>query len=178
MSISKQSVRPDSLVNYVEVIVAPNPEQPAPAPQIVESVPSQITYGLQGITIDGSLLTTDEDAELLADYLIRPDPNFWFTGLGIEMARLTNTQRNTIATLDIGSLVTVVKRQKFGTPSVITKTLYVEGIEHRITTGTHAVALFFSPVGFLETWGDVTDTLRWQDVADGLSWTNLVFTTL
>ena len=176
--VGSLAVRPDSLVNRVTIIVSPNPLQPVPSIQTVESLVSQDNYGVQGIDIEGSLLATDADAEILADYLIRPDPNFWFTGLGIEMARLTNTQRNTIATLDIGSLVTVVKRQKFGTPSVITKTLYVEGIEHRITTGAHTIALFFSPVGFLETWGDVTDTLRWEDVADGLSWTNLIYTTL
>ena len=178
MSVSKQSVRPDSLVNYVEVIVAPNPAQPTPTPQIVESAPSQETYGLQGITIDGSLLTTDADAELLADYLLRPDPNFWFTGLGIEMARLTSDQRNIIAQLDIGSLVTVKKKQRFGTPSENTKTLYVEGIEHRITSGGHQVSLYFSPVGFYEAWQDVTATLQWEDVAEGLSWANLIWTSL
>lgn len=178
MSVSKQSIRPDSLVNRVEIIVAPNPTQPTPTPQVVQDATSQDTYGLQGITIDGSLLVTDIDAELLAEYLLRPDPNFWFTGLGIEMARLTSDQRNIVAQLDIGSLVTVKKKQQFGTPSLITKTLYVEGIEHRITSGGHQVALYFSPVGFYEAWQDVTANLQWEDVAEGLSWANLIWTSL
>jgi hypothetical protein len=178
MSVSKQSVRPDSLVNYVEIIVVANPSQPTPTPQVVESAPSQATYGLQGITIDGSLLTTNADAEILAEYLLRPDPNFWFTGLGIEMARLTNDQRNIIAQLDIGSLVTVKKKQQFGTPPEISKTLYIEGIEHRITPNGHQVSLYFSPVGFAETWQNVTANLQWEDVAEGLSWTNLIWTSL
>lgn len=176
--VRSSSIRPDSLVNYTEIVVSPNPLQPVPSSQVVEDITSQDNYGLQGITIESSLLATDADAELLADYLIRPDPNFWFTGLGIEMARLTTDQRNVIATLDIGSLVTVKKKQQFGTPSEITKTLYVEGIEHRINTGGHQVALYFSPVGFYQEWQDVTATIRWQDVAEGLSWTNLIWTTL
>jgi hypothetical protein len=176
--VSSLAVRPDSLVNFVQIIVSPNPLQPVPSSQIVQDATSQDNYGLQGISIEGSLLATDDDANLLADYLIRPDPNFWFTGLGIEMARLTTPQRDVIATLDIGSLVTVKKKQKFGTPSEITKTLFVEGIEHRITSSGHQVALYFSPVGFFEEWQDVTATLRWQDVAAGLSWTNLIYTTL
>ena len=176
--VSVSSIRPDSLVNYVEIIVAPSPTEPTPTSQIVQDGTSQANYGIQTISIEGSLLATNADADLLADYLIRPDPNFWFTGLGIEMARLTTEQRNVVATIDIGSTVTVKKHQEYGTPSEVIKTLFVEGIEHRITASGHQVALYFSPVGFLQEWQDVNAMLRWEDVAAGLSWTNLIWTVL
>lgn len=178
MSISASSIRPDSLVNEVVIIVTPNPAEPTPTGQTVIDVNSQTLYGIQSIVIDGSLLATDQDAQELAQYLVRPEPNFWFTGLGIEMHALTDAQRNVIAQLDIGSLVTVVKSFKYAVPPIATKRLYVEGIEHTITPRNHSVKLYFSPVGFLEEWQEVTGDLEWQDVQAGLSWTNLIWTNI
>lgn len=176
-SASSLSVRPDSLVNYVDVIVVANPSQPTPTLQTTQDLTSQEIYGVQGISIE-SLLATDADAELLADYLIRPDPNYWFTGLGLNMYRLSNAQRLAVTQLDIGSFVSVTKSFKYGTPSTVTKNLYVEGIEHRITPSVHTIELYFSPVGFYEEWQNVTPTLQWEDVPSGLSWTNLIWTQL
>lgn len=175
--VSSQSIRPDSLVNRVEVVVIANPAQPTPTVQIVSDATSQSVYGVQSISLD-SLLATDADAELLADYLLRPDPNFWFTGLSINMLRLSDAQRDLVATLDIGSFVAVVKAQQFGTPSVITKRLYVEGINHRITSSNHIVELYFSPVGFSQPWNTVNASVQWEDVPAGLAWTNLIWTEL
>lgn len=178
MSLTTSSIRPDSLVNEVIVIVEPNPAEPTPTGQTVIDVNSQTLYGIQSIVIDGSLLATDADAEELAKYLVRPEPNFWFTGLGIEMHRLTNIQRDAIAQLDIGSLVTVVKSFEYAVPPTTVKRLYVEGIEHSITPSGHNVKLYFSPVGFLQAWQDVSAGLTWQDVQVGLSWTNLIWTNI
>lgn len=172
-----QSIRPDSLVNFVSVTVISNPSEPTPVTQVVSDTTSQTNYGIQSIDIE-SLLATNDDAELLADYLLRPDPNFWFTGLSVNMTRLTEAQRDLIATLDIGSFVAVVKTQKYGTPATVTKRLYIEGIKHRLTTSNHIVELYFSPVGFTQPWNTVTATLQWEDVATGLSWTNLIWTEL
>lgn len=173
---SISSIRPDSLVNDVVIIVAPNPDQPAPSAQTATSLTSQTIYGVQSVQIVDSLLATDADAELLAAYLLRPDPNFWFTGLSINFHSLTNTQRNTVAQLDIGSFVSVVKTQAYGTPTTVVKNLYVEGIEHRITASNHHVDLHFSPVGFSEAWNAVTTDLQWEDVASGITWGNLIWT--
>ena len=172
------SIRPDSIVNYVNVVVTPNPAEPTPTDQTTEDTTSQDNYGLQSIQITDSLLATDADAELLSDYLLRPDPNFWFTGLSVNLHRLTNSQRNSIAQKDIGTFVSVIKQQKFGTPPRIQKNLYVEGIEHRLTPTGHHVDLFFSPVGFSQEWQEVTPAATWSGVADGLSWANIIWTIL
>lgn len=177
-TVSIMSIRPDSIVNDVTIIVAPNPAQPTPTEQTAADTTSQDNYGIQSIQITDSLLATDADAELLAEYLLRPDPNFWFTGLSINMHKLTSGQRTTAAQLDIGTLVQVVKTQEFGTPSRITRNLFIEGIQHRITPSTHHIDLYFSPVGFSQEWEDVTATLTWSNVANGLTWANVIYTVL
>lgn len=171
------SIRPDSLVNYVDIIVIANPSEPTPTLQVVQDANSQNIYGVQGISLE-SPLATNADAELLADYLIRPDPNYWFTGLGLNMYRLTDAQRLAVSQIDIGSFVSVTKSFKYGTPSVVTKNLYVEGIEHKITPSIHTIDLYFSPVGFYQEWQDVTPTMTWNTAPIGVSWTNLIWTQL
>jgi hypothetical protein len=172
------SIRPDSILNDVTIIVAPNPLEPTPVDQTVTDTTSQDNYGVQSIVLTGSPLATNADAALLADYLLRADPNFWFTGLSINMHRLTSPQRDAVATLDIGSFVGVIKSFKYGTPSVVQKNLYVEGIEHMITTTTHHINLYFSPVGFAQQWDQITPTLTWESVSAGMSWSNLIWTIL
>jgi hypothetical protein len=172
------SIRPDSIINDVVVIVAPNPVQPTPTDQQTISVESQTNYGVQSIVIQNSPLASDADAALLADYLIRADPNFWYTGLSINMHALTPTERTSVSTLDIGDFVAVVKTFKFGTPPIVQKNLFVEGIDHRITTTTHHIDLYFSPVGFSQPWNNVTPTLTWGDVPSGVTWSNLIWTIL
>lgn len=172
------SIRPDSILNDVTIIVAPNPLEPTPVDQTVTDTTSQDNYGVQSIVLTGSPLATNADAALLADYLLRADPNFWFTGLSINMHRLTSPQRDAVATLDIGSFVGVIKSFKYGTPSVVQKNLYVEGIEHMITTTTHHINLYFSPVGFAQQWDQITPTLSWESVSAGMSWSNLIWTIL
>jgi hypothetical protein len=161
----------------VNITVVANPDQPAPTTQTVQDTNSQDIYGVQGITLD-SLLATNADAELLADYLIRPDPNYWFTGLGLNMYRLTDAQRLSVSQIDIGSFVSVTKSFKYGTPPVVTKNLYVEGIEHTLTPSVHTINLYFSPVGFYQEWQEVTPALTWKNAPIGVSWTNLIWTQL
>ncbi len=78
------SITPISIINDVTVEVEPTPTEPTPTPQTTTDTTSQDNYGVQSIVVQ-SLLATDEDAELLADYLIRPEPNFWYTALTVNM---------------------------------------------------------------------------------------------
>jgi hypothetical protein len=172
------SIRPDSILNDVIVIVAPNPSQPTPTDQQSTDTVSQDNYGVQSVVITDSPLLTNADALLLAEYLLRADPNYWFTGLSINLQRLTDAQRLAVTTLDIGDFVGVIKSFKYGTPSIVQKNLYVEGIEHKITPSNHHIDLHFSPVGYSQPWNGVTPTLTWESVPAGLSWSNLIWTIL
>jgi hypothetical protein len=176
--VRSTSIRPDSIVNNVVVVIAPTPTIPDPEPQQVVSAPSQENYGVQGVTIIDSLLATEEEALVLAEYLIRPDPNYWFTGLSIDISQLNDSQRLAITTLDVGTLVSVTKSFKYGTPSSVTKNLYVEGIQHSISSTSHHIDFHFSPVGYSQQWQDITPTLTWGLVPAGISWTNLIWTIL
>jgi len=177
-TVSKQSIRPDSILNDVIVIVAPTPSQPTPTDQQSTDTVSQDNYGVQSIVIADSPLATNADALLLAEYLLRAEPNYWFTGLSINLHRLTDAQRLAVTTLDIGDFVGVIKSFKYGTPSIVQKNLFVEGIEHKITPQNHHIDLHFSPVGYSQPWNGVTATLTWESVPAGLSWSNLIWTIL
>lgn len=179
MAIARSSsIRPDSIINEVVVVVEPNVAEPTPTDQTVISIESQTNYGVQSIIIQDAPLATNADAATLATYLIRSEPNFWYTGLSINMHALTAPERSSVATLDIGDFVAVVKTFQFGTPPIVQKNLYVEGINHVITNSTHTIELYFSPVGYSQPWNSVTPTLAWDTVPAGLTWSNLIWTIL
>lgn len=180
MPVRSMSIRPDSIINDVTIIVAPNPVQTEPTvvPQTTVAVESQTNYGVQSVTISASPLETNADALLLSEYFIRSEPNFWFTGLSINMHALTAPERNSVSTLDIGDFVGVIKTFQFGTPPLVQKNLYIEGINHVITPSTHNIELFFSPVGYSQPWNGVTPALAWDTVPAGLTWANLIWTIL
>jgi hypothetical protein len=176
--VRKTSIRPDSIINEVTIVVAPNPVQPTPTEQTTIAPESVANYGVQSITIQDAPLATDADAAILADYFIRSEPNFWYTGLSINMHALTAPERDSVSTLDIGDFVAVIKTFKFGTPPLVQKNLFVEGINHVITPSTHHIDLYFSPVGYSQPWDGVTPTLTWETVPAGLTWANLIWTIL
>jgi hypothetical protein len=176
--VRKTSIRPDSIINEVTIVVAPNPVQPTPTEQTTIAPESVANYGVQSITIQEAPLATDADAAILADYFIRSEPNFWYTGLSINMHALTAPERDSVSTLDIGDFVAVIKTFKYGTPPLVQKNLFVEGINHVITPSTHHIDLYFSPVGYSQPWNGVTPTLTWETVPAGLTWSNLIWTIL
>ena len=178
MPVRSFSIRPDSIINDVTIVVEANPAQPTPTDQTITAPESQTNYGVQSIIIQDSPLATNADAASLANYLIRSEPNFWFTGLSVNMHALTSPERNSVSTLDIGDFVGVIKTFQYGTPSVVQKNLFVEGINHVITPSTHTIELYFSPVGYSQPWNGVTPTLAWDTVPAGISWANLIWTIL
>lgn len=141
-----------SVVNTVSVAIAPV------TPTTLASAPAGITYvtavdsesvarfGEQATPIVVTLLATEADATILAKYLIRDIPAYWFTNLTIELGALTTPQRATIAQLEIGDQLRVTKTFPAGvTPLSVTQSLFVEGIEHDITPGGHTVTIWAGP---------------------------------
>jgi hypothetical protein len=82
---------------------------------------------------------------LLAEYLIRSAPAFWFGTIQVIMNGLTDAQRTTINSLDIGSQVSVTKSFPNSTPSTVTQLMALEGISHDITPDRHIVTLYPNP---------------------------------
>ena len=140
-----------SVVNVVNVAIAP----PAPTTgtlattiEYAQGIVSESVaeYGVQETPVVITLLATLEDAALLAEYLVRPVPAFWFGNLQIVMNGLTDAQRTIITNLDIGSQISVTKSFPApSTPSSVTQVMSLEGITHDITPDRHIVTLYTNP---------------------------------
>jgi hypothetical protein len=103
-------------------------------------------FGTQSTPVVVTLLETLDDAADLASYLIRPKPAFWFGNIQVIMNGLTNAQKTTIASLDIGSQISVVKTFPKSTPSTVTQLMALEGISHDISPDRHIVTLYTNPL--------------------------------
>jgi len=108
---------------------------------------SQAKYFVQTASITGSLLDTDAACADLATYLLNPEPEATFTAVEVAFAQLTDGQRDTISTVDIGDTISIEKEFINGaTTTQLAQELAVEGIEHRIdTTAGHVVRFYTSP---------------------------------
>jgi hypothetical protein len=128
----------DNVVNRSQVINLGN------ASATADDAASQLKYFIQAKSITGSLL---DDAELqdLADYLIVAEPEPRYTSLSTKFAMLTNTERDAVATIDIGDTISIQKDIP-GLGSAVGAELSVEGIEADIDyLGGHRVTLYTSP---------------------------------
>lgn len=139
-----------SVVNVVNVAIAP----PAPTTgtlattiEYAQGIVSESVaeYGVQETPVVITLLETLDDAALLAEYLIRSAPAFWFGNIQVIMNGLTDAQRTTINSLDIGSQVSVTKSFPNSTPSTVTQLMALEGISHDISPDRHIVTLYPNP---------------------------------
>jgi hypothetical protein len=139
-----------SVINTVNVAIAP-PIPTAgnlqPTIEFAQAVvaDSVAEFGTQETPLVVTLLETLDDASALAGFLTRPAPAFWFGNIQIIMNGLTDAQRTTINSLDIGSQVSVTKSFPNSTPSTVTQLMALEGISHDISPDRHIVTLYPNP---------------------------------
>jgi hypothetical protein len=134
----------DKVVNRATVSTLQDPNNP----QTIDDAGSQSEYFIQSVSYLGSLLHNNTAALELAAYLIRPVPTAVFTGLTTEFQTLTTAQRDVVATLDIGSVVSIQKTIQTSptTTSIIAETAALEGIVHEITfSQPHRTTIYTSP---------------------------------
>jgi hypothetical protein len=102
-------------------------------------------YFIQSKSITNSLLHISGEITALANYLLEPEPEPQYTSVTTTFSRLTSTQRDDVASVDIGDTISIEK-QIPGLNSQIAEELAVEGIEGRITvSGGHQITFFTSP---------------------------------
>jgi hypothetical protein len=112
----------------------------ATVPEVADDLASQTKYLIQTVSITDSLLHNDTAAATLASYLLVGEPVATFTGVQTDYPMLTNTQRQTLATVDIGDTITITNTIAGGE---VAQELSVEGIEHRIDFMTgHRVTFY------------------------------------
>ena len=140
-----------SVVNTVNVAIAP-PIPTAgdlqPTIEFAQAIAAESVsqFGTQETPLVVTLLETLDDAGDLAAYLVRQVPAFWFGNIQVIMNGLTNAQRTTIGSLDIGSQLSVTKSFPNSTPSTVTQIMALEGISHDITPDRHIVTLYPNPM--------------------------------
>lgn len=133
----------DKVVNRASVTIAGSTST-----QVAEDTASQAEYLIQAVSYSDSLLHADSAALTLAQYLIKPNPTPVLTSVSTGFQRLTTTQKDSVAVIDIGNTVSVEKTIQTGpsSTSVIAQESFVEGIEHRITySEPHRVTVYTSP---------------------------------
>lgn len=91
---------------------------------------SQAEYFVQTRDVSQSLLHETTEIADAADYLLTPQPSPRLTALTVNLSMLTEAQRDTVATIDIGDTIEItVNVENYGT---ITSELSVEGINGEI----------------------------------------------
>jgi hypothetical protein len=94
------------------------------------------------LKLGGLLLASDAQSLALANYLLTQysTPTWQVSEVGVELAPLSNADTNTMLSLDIGSVVTVVFTPNDIAPAITQKCL-VQGVQHEITPGSHRITL-------------------------------------
>lgn len=109
--------------------------------------PSIATYFIQTTNIGNSLLHEAGAISTAASYLLNGQPEARYTSVETSFTLLTNSQRDTVAALEIGDTITIEKTFQTGnTTSELAQELAIEGIEHRLNFATgHSVLISTSP---------------------------------
>jgi hypothetical protein len=109
--------------------------------------PSIATYFIQTTNIGNSLLHEAGAISTAASYLLNGQPEARYTSVETSFTLLTGSQRDTVATLEIGDTITIEKTFTTGlTTSELAQELAIEGIEHRLNFATgHSVLISTSP---------------------------------
>jgi hypothetical protein len=105
------------------------------------------TYFIQTNSITNSLLHEQTSIDTAASYLLNGEPEARYTSVETDFLMLTNAQRDTVASIEIGQTITVEKTFPSGAGTTeLAQELSVEGIEHTITVGSgHHIMLSTAP---------------------------------
>jgi hypothetical protein len=107
-----------------------------------DDLASQAEYFVQARDIGQSLLHEQGQIDAAAAYLLTPQPSPRLTALTVNLAMLTEAQRDTVATIDIGETIEItVNVENYGT---ITRELSVEGINGEIDLNTGHTLTFYT----------------------------------
>ena len=119
----------------------------ASSPQVAEDLTSQATYLIQTTSITDSLVHNNAAALTLANYLLNANPEARFNSIGTEFPGTPALDQDTLALLDVGSVINVEKSITTSEgPTQFAQNLTVEGLEHRLTLSAgHAVTYFTAP---------------------------------
>ena len=104
-------------------------------------------YFTQTSAITNSLLHQQTEIDTAASYLLHPQPEPRFTSVETKFLMLTDAQKDTLATVEIGDTISIEKTFPSGAGTTqLAQDLSVEGIEHYLDFGTgHRVLYSTAP---------------------------------
>lgn len=115
-------------------------------PQIANNATSQTEYGISTLSLDNLLLSTDAQAQTLADDLLTlyAEPAFRFDHMVLNLASFTTADRATCNQLELSNTITVQRNYAGGAPTTVNKFLRVERLNHQITPNYHRLEVGMS----------------------------------
>ena len=127
------------LFNYVQT------QSPAGAVQIASDPFSIARYQSQNYSKLDLLNSTTAEVKGLGDYLLGryKNPQVRFTGIGTQLAALSEADQNACLGIDLTDIVAVGKTFDTGNPSHVTQTLITSGVAHEIRPGSHVIRFTF-----------------------------------
>jgi hypothetical protein len=132
------------LYNYIQT------QSPADAmaPQTTFDTNSIALYQAQQYTKLDLLNSTTAEVAALGNYLLGryKDPRLRFTGLQVQLAALSADDQDLVLSAEIADITAVTKTYTVGTPATVTQDVFVSGIRHNITPGSHTVGFTFESV--------------------------------
>lgn len=121
------------------------------ASSVANGTASQTEYGIKNFSLTDVPLVDNAAGSALATNLLTTyqTPEVNFTEVGILVNRLTQAQQNTVACLEIGDILQVVKTFTTGTPSSVTQSVVIESIRRQITPSRHQIVLGLGRIDLL-----------------------------
>jgi hypothetical protein len=121
----------------------------------VTDATAKAAYKDRRLTLTGMILPSDEDAEDMANYLLGKykDPEAWVSEITVPLNILSETDRQAIAGIDIGDVVTMNWTPTAGLGPVA-QTLMVEGVGYEraideVTAMTFQLSQAINGTGFI-----------------------------
>jgi len=110
---------------------------------VEDDATSQTDYGIQTYSLTGLLLENNSDAEALAVELLAKykDPAYRFDDMQFIFNALSLSNQTTMASLDIGDNIKIIRTFSTGSPLTVELYYQVERLSHDITTGQHTCTI-------------------------------------
>lgn len=129
-------------------------------PQVADDATSQTEYGISTLTLNNLLLSSDVQAQDLADDLLSlySEPRFRFDNMGLIVSGLASGDRVICNQLELSDTITVERNYAAGSPATVTKYQTVERLNHQITPNFHRleIGMFEAFIIFPLTLDDAT----------------------
>ena len=113
--------------------------------QIASDATSIALYQNQQLSITDLLNLTETEVADIANYLLGRfrNPVLRFNGLSTQLIGLSEADQNTYLSLELTDICSVTKSFAVGTPSTVTQTLIVSGVNHTISPSSHTIGFTF-----------------------------------